>query len=104
MTRLLLRQGDRTARGGGDRYFAGAAGLAAEVAMFGGGPARNMAVGREGAARQVRPGDPGLNIKWAADLGSQSYGGPLVADGRIFIGTNNEKPAQRPSSPATAAC
>ena len=29
------------------------------------------------------------NIKWAARLGSQTYGTPVVADGRIFIGTNN---------------
>ncbi|MEQ8836543.1 MAG: PQQ-binding-like beta-propeller repeat protein [Lacipirellulaceae bacterium] len=29
------------------------------------------------------------NIKWVAKLGSQSYGNAVVADGRIFIGTNN---------------
>ena len=29
------------------------------------------------------------NIKWAARLGSQSYGNPVVADGRVFVGTNN---------------
>jgi outer membrane protein assembly factor BamB len=32
------------------------------------------------------------NIKWVADLGSKAYGGPVVADGKIFIGTNNENP------------
>ncbi len=29
------------------------------------------------------------NIKWVARLGSQSYGNAVVADGRIFVGTNN---------------
>src|SRR5579871_5948209 len=31
-------------------------------------------------------------ILWSADLGSKAYGGPIVADGKVFIGTNNEKP------------
>ncbi|HEX3997988.1 MAG TPA: PQQ-binding-like beta-propeller repeat protein [Pirellulales bacterium] len=29
------------------------------------------------------------NIRWAARLGSQSYGNPIVANGKVFIGTNN---------------
>lgn len=29
------------------------------------------------------------NIKWVARLGSQTYGNPVVADGRIYVGTNN---------------
>lgn len=32
------------------------------------------------------------NVKWIAKLGSQSYGNPTVAGGRIYIGTNNESP------------
>ena len=31
----------------------------------------------------------GRNIKWRADLGSTSYGNPVVAGGKIFVGTNN---------------
>jgi outer membrane protein assembly factor BamB len=34
----------------------------------------------------------GKNIKWSVDLGSLAYGGPIVADGKIFVGTNNERP------------
>jgi hypothetical protein len=30
------------------------------------------------------------NVKWIAELGSQSYGNPVVADGKVFVGTNNE--------------
>ncbi|MDA0832197.1 MAG: PQQ-binding-like beta-propeller repeat protein [Planctomycetota bacterium] len=33
--------------------------------------------------------DAGTNIKWQAKLGSQTYGNPIVANGKIFIGTNN---------------
>jgi outer membrane protein assembly factor BamB len=32
------------------------------------------------------------NIKWIAKLGSQSYGNPTVANGRVFVGTNNDTP------------
>ncbi len=32
------------------------------------------------------------NIKWKADLGSTSYGNPVVADGKVFVGTNNDIP------------
>jgi outer membrane protein assembly factor BamB len=31
----------------------------------------------------------GKNIKWKAEMGSQSYGNPVIVDGRIFVGTNN---------------
>ncbi len=32
------------------------------------------------------------NVKWKAELGGTAYGGPTVAGGRIFVGTNNDKP------------
>ena len=32
------------------------------------------------------------NLKWVAKIGSQSYGNVTVANGRVFIGTNNEPP------------
>ena len=32
------------------------------------------------------------NIKWKAELGSTSYGNPVVADGKVFVGTNNARP------------
>jgi outer membrane protein assembly factor BamB len=31
----------------------------------------------------------GKNIKWTAKLGSESYATPIVANGRVYIGTNN---------------
>jgi outer membrane protein assembly factor BamB len=34
----------------------------------------------------------GRHLRWSAPLGSYSYGGPVVVDGRIFVGTNNAVP------------
>jgi outer membrane protein assembly factor BamB len=31
----------------------------------------------------------GKNVKWKAPLGSQTYGNPVIVNGRIFVGTNN---------------
>src|SRR5262249_617763 len=32
------------------------------------------------------------NIKWSAELGTLAYGGPVIAGGKVFVGTNNGKP------------
>ncbi len=32
------------------------------------------------------------NVKWSIQLGSHAYGGPVFADGKIFVGTNNKNP------------
>jgi outer membrane protein assembly factor BamB len=61
---------------------------------FGGSPARNMA---NTVAKNI-PEDWSVkegeqkNIKWTAQLGTTSYGGPVIAGGRVFVGTNNGKP------------
>jgi outer membrane protein assembly factor BamB len=39
-----------------------------------------------GAVRKSR------NIKWSAKLGQRSLGGPVVANGLVWVGTNNEQP------------
>ena len=33
--------------------------------------------------------DSGFNVKWSAALGSHTYGTPVVANGKVFIGTDN---------------
>ena len=63
----------------------------AEVAMYGGTPSRNM-VSDETGLPSSWDLKTGKNIKWKQALGSQSYGGPLVAGGKVFVGTNNETP------------
>ncbi|HEX5719374.1 MAG TPA: PQQ-binding-like beta-propeller repeat protein [Thermoanaerobaculia bacterium] len=61
----------------------------AQVSMFGNGPSRNMVSDEKGLPAKFDP-ETGLNILWTAKLGSQSYGGPVVGDGKVFVGTNNE--------------
>lgn len=36
--------------------------------------------------------DTGAGVRWSAALGSESYAGPVVGDGKVFVGTNNENP------------
>ena len=35
------------------------------------------------------------NIKFVVKLGSQTYGNPTIANGRIFVGTNNDSPRDK---------
>src|SRR5262249_30040283 len=35
------------------------------------------------------------HVKWSARLGTYAYGGPVIAGGRIFVGTNNDEPRDR---------
>lgn len=35
------------------------------------------------------------NVRWAVKLGSQTYGNPVVAGGKVFVGTNNESPRDK---------
>jgi outer membrane protein assembly factor BamB len=62
--------------------------------LFGGTVQRNMvnvAVKDLPAEWDTTPGKE-QNIKWVADVGSKAYGGPVVAGGKVFLGTNNENP------------
>jgi outer membrane protein assembly factor BamB len=61
---------------------------------FGGTPARNMVNLRDKVAPTEWAVEGGKlqNVKWVADLGTKAYGGPVIAGGRVFMGTNNEKP------------
>ena len=57
--------------------------------MWGGTPDRNMVSSMKGLPTtwDVKTKK---NIKWVAELGSQTYGNPVVAGGMVFVGTNNE--------------
>jgi len=57
--------------------------------MWGGTPDRNMVSAMKNVPTEWDVKTK-KNIKWVADVGSQSYGNPVVADGMVFIGTNNE--------------
>ncbi len=56
--------------------------------MWGGSADRNMVSDAKGIPSEWDVPSK-KNIKWIAPLGSQTYGNPVVVDGKIFIGTNN---------------
>jgi outer membrane protein assembly factor BamB len=58
--------------------------------MWGGSPDRNMVSTMTGLPTtwDVKTG---ANVKWVAQLGSQTYGNPVVAGGVVLVGTNNEQ-------------
>ena len=60
-----------------------------DMAMFGGTYSRNMV---SSAANLPIKWDTesGMNVKWSAALGSQSYAGPVIFGDKIFVGSNNE--------------
>jgi outer membrane protein assembly factor BamB len=56
--------------------------------MWGGTPDRNMVSSQNVVSSwDVKTGK---NVKWVAQLGSQSYGNPVIAGGQVYVGTNNE--------------
>jgi outer membrane protein assembly factor BamB len=57
--------------------------------MWGGTPIRNMVSDMKGAP-VTWDIQSKKNVRWMAALGSQSYGNPVVAGGKVFVGTNNE--------------
>jgi len=61
---------------------------------FGGGPSRNLVntIARNLPTEWNVENGKKKNIKWVAQLGTTSYGGPVVAGGRVFVGTNNGTP------------
>ena len=58
--------------------------------MWGGTPARNMVSGMEnvGIDFDLQKAQAG-NVLWQRGLGSQTYGNPIVAGGKVYVGTNN---------------
>jgi outer membrane protein assembly factor BamB len=62
--------------------------------MFGGTPARNMVNLREKGllTNWVVEGGKFENVRWMAELGTRGYCAPVVAGGRVFVGTNNDRP------------
>ena len=59
--------------------------------MYGGTVHRNLAAAEETGLPDTWSTQEGKtkNIKWSAKLGDKALGGPIVADGRIFVGTNH---------------
>jgi len=64
---------------------------AADQPQWGEAWTRNM-VSREKHLPEAFDPATGRNIKWRAKLGTQTHSTPVIAGGRIYIGTNNEEP------------
>jgi len=67
---------------------------------WGGGPNRNMASDEKNIPLSFGPGKPKgdsrqidmsttRNVKWTLVLGSQTYGNPVIAGGKVIVGTND---------------
>ena len=74
---------------------------AGDWTQWGGSEKRNMASLERGLPSQFDPGkkrrdrlglDPNTakNVKWVVRLGSENYSSPTIADGRVYIGTNDD--------------
>jgi len=68
-----------------------AAGFAHDQPQWGERFSRNMVSGETGlpAAFNLETGE---HVLWTASLGGGSYGSPIVAHGKVFIGSNNSDP------------
>lgn len=65
--------------------------------MAGGSPGRNAALSAASLKLGFDP-EQGDGVLWTVPLGSQTYGNPVVAQGRVFIATNNSN-GYRPGHP-----
>jgi outer membrane protein assembly factor BamB/pimeloyl-ACP methyl ester carboxylesterase len=65
--------------------------FAADQPQWGARFSRNMVSEEKGLPDGFDPAT-GRNIRWTARLGTQTYSTPVVAGGRVLIGTNNDAP------------
>src|SRR5438105_14283932 len=72
---------------GGENFRASAA----DQPQWGQAWSRNMVSEEKSVPDSFDP-KIGKNIKWSAKLGTETHSTPIVAGGRIFIGTNNGEP------------
>lgn len=60
--------------------------------MWGGTLDRNMVNTTANVDSGFQPpfgSEEGKNVVWTSELGSQTYGNPVVAEGKVYVGTNN---------------
>jgi outer membrane protein assembly factor BamB len=71
--------------------------------MFGNSPERNFINLNPVSLSHEFPKSPdddkvrvlGNRVKWKEHLGSRAYGGPTIAGGKVFVGTNNDNPRNK---------
>jgi outer membrane protein assembly factor BamB len=65
--------------------------LAADQPQWGQAWSRNMVSSERGLPDQFDPAS-GRNVAWTAQLGTEAHSSPVIAGGRVYIGTNNGEP------------
>jgi outer membrane protein assembly factor BamB len=68
--------------------------LAADRPQWGERYSRNMVSDERGLPDRFDV-TTGLNVRWVAELGTETYSTPIIAGGRVLIGTNNARPRDR---------
>lgn len=71
-------------------FIASIALFAGDWPTWGGSNDRNMVNDVEKGLPVEWDLSTGANIKWSVELGSQSYGNPVISNGKVLVGTNNE--------------
>src|SRR5687767_9535381 len=87
--RVLLLAALLAASAGGPHTLRAAGGATGDWPMWGGSAERNMVSDMKGLPVTWDIAQK-KNVGWMAPLGSQSYGNPVIAGGKVFVGTNNE--------------
>ncbi len=72
-------------------YAITAAALAGDQPQWGERWSRNMVSAEKGLPESFDP-KTGKHIRWSVPLGSECYATPVVAGGKVLIGTNNNQP------------
>lgn len=67
----------------------------AAPAVWGGSVSRNLVNLFDKDVPTQWNAEKGTNVLWVENLGSKAYGGPIVAEGKIFVGTNNNRPRNK---------
>jgi outer membrane protein assembly factor BamB len=76
--------------------------FAADWPQWGGTPARNMVSEEKGLPESFVPGEKDAqsggvkmettkNVKWATKIGSNTLSSPVIVNGKVFLGTSDEK-------------
>ena len=65
--------------------------LAGDQPQWGQAWSRNLVSGERGLPGSFDP-KAGKNVRWTAKIGTHSYATPIIAGGRVYLGTNNEEP------------
>src|SRR5207244_9198694 len=71
--------------------FLAATAAADDAPQWGARQSRNMVSGEKNLPESFDL-ESGRNVRWTARLGAETYCTPIVAGGRVFIGTNNDPP------------